>query len=150
MAVTGAVNWMAVAPSQLQVTGVQLEVGTIATPFEIRPLSETIRLCQRYFEANPSTQYASALLSGRIASVPFVVTKRNNANVGVYTTIANLTANTNTSTFTSITRGGAYGNTAVNSYTTSTYGFTFDFTQGTGNNTIDEAQFVWEADAEIY
>ena len=150
VAVTGAVNWMASAPSQLQVTGVQLEIGTIATPFEIRLLSETTRLCQRYYESNPEPQFAAALNSGRINTVPFVVNKRNNANVTVYTTFANLVANTNMSTFTSITNGGVYSNTTINSYASSTYGFTFSFTQSTGANKIDEAEFVWQADAEIY
>jgi len=150
VAVTGAVNWMASAPSQLQVTGVQLEIGTITTPFEIRLLSETVRLCQRYYETNPETQYAAALLSGRIASVPFVVSKRNDANVTVYTTSSNMMANTNVSNFTSITNGGSYANTAITSYTPSQYGFTFNFAQGSGSNKIDEAQFVWQADAEIY
>jgi hypothetical protein len=107
-------------------------------------------LCQRYYETNPETQYASALLSGRIASVPYVVSKRNDANVSVYTTYSNLAANTNISRFTSITNGGTYANTAITSYVQSIYGFTFNFTQGSGSNKIDEAQFVWQADAEIY
>ena len=150
VACTGAVNWMTSAPSRLQVTGVQLELGTITTPFEIRLLSETTRLCQRYFETNTDIQYAAALLSGRINSVPFVVTKRDHPNVSVYTTLSNLTANTNISTFTSITAGGSYANTAITSYAVSDYGYTFTFTQGSGSNKIDEAQFVWKADSEIY
>ena len=32
-------------------TGVQLEVGTVATPFEFRSYGEELRLCQRYYEA---------------------------------------------------------------------------------------------------
>jgi hypothetical protein len=150
VACTGAVNWMTTAPSRIQVAGVQLELGTLATPFEVRLLSETVRLCQRYYETNPDTQYAAGLLSGRINSVPFVVTKRNHANVTVYTTQSNLLANTNISTFTSITSGGSYANTAITSYTTSEYGYTFNFIQGGGSNKIDEAQFVWQADGEIY
>ena len=150
VAVTGAVNWMTSAPSRLQVTGVQLELGTLATPFEVRLLSETVRMCQRYYETNPETHYSAGLISGRINTVSFVVTKRADANVTVYTTISNLTANTNISTFTSITNGGTYANTAITSYIGSHYGFTFNFTQGLGSNKIDEAQFVWAADAEIY
>jgi hypothetical protein len=106
--------------------------------------------CQRFYETNPDTQYAAALGSGRVNSVPFVVTKRAHANVSVYTTLSNLAANTNISRFTSITAGGSYANTAITSYTDSDYGFTFTFTQGGGSNKIDEAQFVWQADAEIY
>jgi hypothetical protein len=150
MACTGATNWAQTLGAYIQVTGPQLEQGTISTPFEVRPLSDTVRYCQRFYETNPETQYASALLSGRINSVPFVVTKRNHPNVSVYTTLSNLTANTNISIFTSITNGGNYANTAITSYTTSEYGYTFTFTQGSGSNKIDEAQFVWQADAEIY
>ena len=150
MACTGATNWAQTLGAFIQVTGPQLEQGTISTPFEVRPLSDTIRYCKRFYETNPETQYAAALGSGRINSVPYVVTKRNDANVTVYTTQANLSANTNISLFTSITAGGSYANTAITSYTGSQYGFTFNFTQGGGSNKIDEAQFVWQADAEIY
>jgi hypothetical protein len=150
MACTGATNWAQTQGAYIQITGPQLEQGTIATPFEVRPLTETIRYCQRFYETNPQTQYAAALGSGRINSVPYVVTKRNNANVSVYTTFANLASNTNIGRFTSITTGGTYANTAITSYTSSEYGYTFTFTQGSGSNKIDEAQFVWAADAEIY
>jgi len=146
----GATKWPASAGTLLQITAPQLEEGTIATPFEIRPLNMTTMYCQRFYETNPDTQYAAALISGRINTVPFVVTKRVHANVSVYTTQSNLLANTNISRFTSITAGGSYANTAITSYIDSDYGFTFTFTQGGGSNKIDEAQFVWQADAEIY
>jgi hypothetical protein len=146
----GATKWPASTGSILQITAPQLEDGTIATPFEIRPLTQTYIYCQRFYETNPETQYAAALGSGRINSVPFVVTKRVDPNVSVYTTLSNLSANTNISLFTSITTGGAYANTAITSYVSSEYGYTFNFTQGGGSNKIDEAQFVWQADAEIY
>ena len=153
MAVTGAVNWMSTAPSLLQVTGVQLELGTITTPFEIRILSETTRMCQRYFETNPDMQYCAALSSGRISTVPFVVTKRANANVSVYVDFANLTSNTNVSQFNAFTGASATPSiSTINSYLPSDYGFSFNFTQGgrNFNQLISEANFVWTADAEIY
>jgi hypothetical protein len=154
VACSGAVNWMTSAPSLLQVTGVQLELGTITTPFEIRLQAETTRLCQRYYEANPDIQYAAALGSGRINSVPFVVTKRVHANVAVYRDLSNLTANTNISHFVAYYGDGALkGTQAITSYINSEYGFSFNFTN-TGSKFMDasimEAQFVWKADAEIY
>ena len=154
VACTGAVNWMASAPSQLQITGVQLELGTLTTPFEVRLLSETVRLCQRYYETNPDIQYAAALGSGRVNSIPYVVTKRNHANVTVFRDLSNLTANTNVSQFVAYYGDGALkGTQAINSYLSSDYGFSFNFTN-TGSKFMDgsimEAQFVWQTDAEIY
>jgi hypothetical protein len=152
--VTGATNWMQTGGAYLQVTGVQLELGTIATPFEIRLLAETTRFCQRYFENNPDIQYAAALGSGRINSIPYVVTKRAHANVAIYRDLSNLTANTNISQFVAYYGDGTLkGTQAINSYISSEYGFSFNFTN-TGSKFMDasimEAQFVWKADSEIY
>ena len=150
----GATKWPASTGLVLQVTAPQLEEGTIATPFEIRPLTQTLIYCQRFYETNTNIQYAAALGSGRVNSIPFVTTKRNNANVSVYTTLSNLSANTNISQFTAYYGDGTLkGTQAINSYTSSPYGFTFNFTN-TGSKFMDasimEAQFVWQADAEIY
>jgi hypothetical protein len=45
----GHVQLWATLNSYLQITGVQFEVGTKATPFEHRPYSVELALCQRYF-----------------------------------------------------------------------------------------------------
>ncbi len=150
--VTGATNWMQTGGAYLQVTGVQIELGTIATPFEARLLAETTRFCQRYYETNPQTQYAAALTSGRTATIPYVTTKRNDANVSVYYDSSNLTANTNIGQMLTYTGAGTVAVTPVLGYISEKYGFSVNFTQG-GNNfntLINEANFVWQADAEIY
>jgi hypothetical protein len=154
VACTGATNWARTQGAYIQVTAPQLEQGTISTPFEVRPLSDTIRYCQRFFEANPQTQYAAALGSGRVNSIPYVVTKRNQANVLVYRDLSNLSANTNTNQFVAYYGNGTLvGTQAINSYLSSEYGFSFNFTN-TGSKFLDgsitEAQFVWQSDAEIY
>ena len=40
--------------AQFQLTGVQLEKGTVATPFEVRPFATELALCQRYYEQSYS------------------------------------------------------------------------------------------------
>ena len=47
---TGQVNLMATNGATLYITGVQLEKGTVATPFERRPYGTELALCQRYYQ----------------------------------------------------------------------------------------------------
>jgi len=50
LAPTGSTNLMGTASATWQVTGVQLEVGSTATPFERRMYTNEFQLCQRYFQ----------------------------------------------------------------------------------------------------
>ena len=45
----GQVNLAGTVSNYWQVTGVQLEAGPVATPFEFEPFETTLRKCQRYF-----------------------------------------------------------------------------------------------------
>jgi hypothetical protein len=42
----------AVANDYYDITGVQLEKGTLATPFEVRPYGVELQMCQRYYESS--------------------------------------------------------------------------------------------------
>jgi hypothetical protein len=46
----GQTNLAAATNNYWQITGVQLEVGAVATPFEFKPFEQELRECQRYYE----------------------------------------------------------------------------------------------------
>ena len=50
---TGQTNLIATNGATFYITGVQLEAGTTASPFEYRQYGTEFALCQRYFQKNP-------------------------------------------------------------------------------------------------
>ena len=98
---TGATSVVGTLSRALLITGVQLEAGSAATPYERRQYGTELALCQRYYEksydlatvpgtaaaANPVLffvgGFASASLSGGCA-VSFAARKRTNPTVTLY------------------------------------------------------------------
>ena len=55
-------TWYTTNDATFEVTGLQLEVGSQATPFEHRSFGEELKLCQRYYQVGSSigASYGSA------------------------------------------------------------------------------------------
>lgn len=76
-ATSNQVNWLDSTSNNFYITGVQLEVGTVATEFEHRSYSEELAFCQRYFyKASTSTVYGADYGSNSFTRLYFPVTMR--------------------------------------------------------------------------
>jgi len=84
--VTGQTNLVGTSGATLYITGVQLEAGTTASPFEYRQYGTELALCQRYlpsyiYSSSSGTETVAWVRGGSVASIasaqlPFTVTTR--------------------------------------------------------------------------
>jgi hypothetical protein len=77
---TGTSNLQATNAATLSITGVQLEPGTVATPFERRSYGQELALAQRYYQAsgfmvnNAGSVYTNYFFKQPMRAVPTVTT----------------------------------------------------------------------------
>jgi hypothetical protein len=135
-----------------QITGVQLELGSVATPFEHRSFGDELKRCERYYEKSftyvspPGTATSNGALSHRKTSnttsytgfqIRFGTRKRATPTIGLY--------NTNNSTEGEIRSDGA--NVAADDLNTNEMGFNVNTVPTQGANVIQSMHYT--ADAEL-
>lgn len=99
---TGATSVVGTNGATFYVTGVQLETGSTATPFERRPFGTELMLCQRYYEKSyglaitPGTGLgtgfsgmttSSAATAEASSGITFRVSKRADPNMTIYNAV---------------------------------------------------------------
>ena len=148
-----------VSAATLQYSGVQLEAGTIATPYEFNQYPTQLAQCQRYYEKSfpistaPAAGLAATQLAGTaqsstdiVLSTPFKVTKRTTPTIVFYRSNAQTGTDTNWNYY----NGSAYVNasTATNALNDNTLGVDIGTTSLT-NGYSYKASGNWTADAEL-
>jgi len=114
LSATGAVSVIGTLSATFRITGVQLEAGSVATPFERRPYGTELALCQRY-----AINYRSAEANGpyyRYAYGECVSATQLSANITLpvpMRIIPSLTTTGTAGNYALYSRTGVYGTSAV-------------------------------------
>ena len=145
---TGAVSVVGTSSATFYITGVQLEVGTKATPYEMQIYSDQLAQCQRYYE-QPTTlntfatcQVYPAMSTAYLSGIRWLVPKRAAPTVVAYS------RNGTASKVSSVTTGLDVG-TSVTPSATNILGFNFLIDSGAGLTAGAGYEYNYTASAEL-
>jgi hypothetical protein len=130
---SSTVNWISTSGATFYITGVQLERGSVATPFEFRSIGQEFSLCERYYEVQnvdvsmpfPAICYANGVTA--VAYTRFRTKKRAAPSV-TFSGVARMVFPSNI--------GGSSGTLSANVINT-------DATQTNSTTTISTASAGW-------
>jgi hypothetical protein len=148
----GQTNLASATNNYWQVTGVQLEVGDTATPFEFKPFDKNLEECRRYYENSwyPETSQQNSEISHVSNTTGYLTVKPKvskrvvliNSNVSIFNgTTANQVRNMNTNGTVNVTMDG----TAINGSSTNIISL-YDLSPFGANTAYD---FNWIVNAEL-
>lgn len=80
---SAAVNHMDSTSNTFYITGVKLEVGSVATGFDHRSYGEELQLCKRYYQLVESASGMSVATTAAQFNVPFSVEMRSSPTVSI-------------------------------------------------------------------
>ena len=124
---TGQTSVVGTSGATFYITGVQLEPGTVATPFERRSYGQELALCQRYYESGRASATGGAPTSTTFSFIhTFMVLKRAVPTMAGTISVVNLT-------------GAAFASIATDSFKVT----------GTGSATTSSYTVPWTASIEL-
>jgi hypothetical protein len=145
---TGATSVVGTNGATWYVTGVQLEVGTKATPYEMQIYSDQLAQCQRYYEQSPSLnnfyncQTYSAMSVAYLPGIRWLVSKRTAPTTVVY-------SRSGTANKVSAISSGSDVGTSVTPNVTSTIGIHLLVDSGSGFTAGVGYEYNYTANAEL-
>jgi hypothetical protein len=121
---SGSVSLIANSGATFFLTGVQLEKGSTATPFEFRSIGTELDLCYRYFQTYGNTTYGWQSNAGstfRNLSLTFPVTMRTNPTVVLSGGVGGLSVSAATANafYANVNVGNTTSDTYITNYTAS-------------------------------
>ena len=147
---TASSTWFTTVGNYVEITGVQLERGSIATPFEFRPYAMELQLCQRYFctSYDVGTAPGTATENGKLGTYSTATSAMLTAYYPVIMrTIPNVTVyGGNTGTVGCANIGGTSTNVTANKIVSTKSVNLFVYDVGQANNFY---YFHYDASAEL-